>query len=215
MQPRAIKQLIQLFQRLPGVGPRQASRFAYALLDESPDIQRALRHALAILAEDVERCPTCFRAKEKGKQCESCKFEMSAYQDIDSGGSSSHRILVVEKDQDVETIEKSGLWRGAYHVAGGLISPLREDALLSGRLRGLHERVARLASTQKEMEIVMAFSATPQGEATQRYLEKILEPFCAPKGPVKITSLARGLSTGAEIEYADPGTLSHALKNRK
>lgn len=204
MHPKAIKHLIQYFQRLPGVGPRQASRFAYALLDEPPETVRAIRNALKELTEETDRCPTCFRAREKISRCQSCNTE-----------GMEHRILAVEKDQDAETVEKSGLWRGAFHITGGTISPLREDANLANRMRGLHERVASLIKTKKDIEVVMAFSATANGEATQAYIEKILEPFLAPKGPVKLTRLGRGLSTGAEIEYADPATLSHALKNRK
>lgn len=204
MHPKAIKQLIHYFQRLPGVGPRQASRFAYALLDEPLETIRAIRNALKELTEETDRCPTCFRAREKTSRCPSCAMREEI-----------PRILVVEKDQDAETVEKSGVWRGAYHIVGGIISPLRDDPLLTHRLRGLHARVAALAETKKDIEIVMALSATANGEATQTYIEKILEPFVAPKGPVKLTRLGRGLSTGAEIEYADPNTLLHALKNRK
>lgn len=204
MHPKAIKQLIHYFQRLPGVGPRQASRFAYALLDEPSETVRAIRDALKELTEETKRCPTCFRACEKTSRCQWCNA---------SEGVS--RILVVEKDQDAETVEKSGVWRNAYHITGGTISPLRDDPLLTHRLHGLHTRVASLAKTKKDIEIVLALSATANGEATQSYIEKILEPFLAPKGQVKITRLGRGLSTGAEIEYADPSTLSHALKNRK
>lgn len=210
MHPKAIKQLVAFFQRLPGVGPRQASRFAYALLDESPEVLQAMRAALKALAEETSRCLICFRAKEKEKQCESCVFEISNHDEA-----SSHRILVVEKDQDVETIEKSGLWRGVYHITGGTISPLRDDPLIKNRMRGLYKRIVSLASKKNDIEVVMALSATTNGEETERYLEKILEPYVAPKGPVKLTRLGRGLSTGAEIEYADPSTLSHALKNRK
>lgn len=204
MHPKAIKHLIQYFQRLPGIGPRQASRFAYALLDEPSEIIHALARALKELTENTERCSTCFRACEKTAQCQGCNTREAP-----------NRILVVEKDQDAETVEKSGVWRGAYHITGGAISPLREDAILMNRIRGLYERVAPLAKTQKDIEIVMALSATANGEATQTYIEKILEPFLTPKGSVKLTRLGRGLSTGAEIEYADPSTLSHALRNRK
>jgi recombination protein RecR len=204
MQPKAIKQLIQYFQRLPGVGPRQASRFAYALLDEPLETAHALIRALETLTEETDRCSTCFRAREKTRPCKSCSVEKI-----------EPRILVVEKDQDAETVEKSGVWRGAYHITGGAISPLRDDPLIINRIRGLYERVAFLAGKKNDIEVVMAFSATLNGEATERYLEKILEPYVAPKGPVKLTRLGRGLSTGAEIEYADSSTLSHALKNRK
>lgn len=204
MHPKAIKQLIHYFQRLPSVGPRQASRFAYALLDEPRETIVAIARALKALTEETERCSICFRACEKTARCQSCNT---------SEGVS--RILVVEKDQDAETVEKSGVWRGTYHITGGTISPLRDDSLLTHRLHGLHARVASLAKTKKDIEIVLALSATANGEATQTYIEKILEPFLAPKGSAKITRLGRGLSTGAEIEYADPSTLSHALKNRK
>lgn len=204
MHPKAIKNLIHYFQRLPGVGPRQASRFAYSLLDEPRETVVAIAAALKALTEETERCPTCFRASEKTSRCQSCNTSET-----------ERRILVVEKDQDAETVEKSGVWRSTYHIIGGTISPLREDVVLANRIRGLYERVASLARAKKNVEIVMALSATANGEATQAYIEKILEPFLAPKGPVKITRLGRGLSTGAEIEYADPSTLSHALKNRK
>lgn len=204
MHPKAIQQLIHYFQRLPGVGPRQASRFAYALLDEPCETVGAITRALKALTEETGRCPTCFRARETISPCQSCNVPEKEC-----------RILVVEKDQDAETVEKSGVWRGTYHITGGTISPLREDAILTNRIRGLYERVASLAKIKKDIEIIMALSATANGEATQTYVEKILEPFLAPKGPVKLTRLGRGLSTGAEIEYADPSTLSHALKNRK
>ncbi len=204
MHPKAIKQLINYFQRLPGVGPRQASRFAYSLLDEPSEILRSLRNAVKELAEETSRCPICFRARENITPCRSC-----------GDTEAKQQILVVEKDQDVETVEKSGVWRGAYHITGGTISPLYHDPLLNNRMRGLHKRVVSLAKTKKDIEVVMALSATANGEATQAYIEKILEPFVVPKGPVKLTRLGRGLSTGAEIEYADPSTLSHALKNRK
>lgn len=204
MHPKAIKQLIYYFQRLPGIGPRQASRFAYALLDEQAEIIHALARALKELTENTERCPICFRACEKAARCPSCNARAAI-----------PRILVVEKDQDAETVEKSGIWRGAYHIIGGAISPLHDNPLIHLRMRGLHDRIASLAKIQKDIEVVMALSATANGEATERYIEKILEPFMTPKGSVKLTRLGRGISTGAEIEYADPSTLSHALKNRK
>ncbi|MBI3420528.1 MAG: recombination protein RecR [Candidatus Sungbacteria bacterium] len=204
MHPKAIKHLIHYFQRLPGVGPRQASRFTYSLLDEPRETVIAIAAALKALTEKTERCAMCFRARETTSPCQSC-----------NASETERRILVVEKDQDAETVEKSGMWRGTYHIIGGTISPLREDTILTHRIRGLYERVASLARAKKSVEIVMALSATANGEATQAYIEKILEPFLTPKGQAKITRLGRGLSTGAEIEYADPNTLSHALKNRK
>ena len=121
------------------------------------------------------------------------------------------KIAVVEKDTDFETMEKSGVYDGHYHILGGLISAL--DAESASRLR-LKELFGRGKKENAVKEIILALSATPEGEFSARYIEKILEPLSRDR-KLKMTRLGRGLSTGAELEYLNRETLKNALENRK
>ena len=192
--------------RLPGIGPRQASRFAYTLLDEDTETLEKFGDTLKELARTVGRCTECFRGIEHtdGQTlCLVCKTNTIS------------TILVVEKDQDHETVAKSGHWSGAYHVLGGTISLLNEKSRVTDRIRALFDRIARRTKdAPKPIEIVLATSATTEGDATALYIERVLEPFV--KGSkIIITRPARGISTGTEMEFADPQTLKNALMNRK
>lgn len=206
MLPDPLQQLMEYFMRLPGIGPRQASRFAYTLLDEDAETLEKFGNALKDLARAVGRCAECSRGIEKknGKTlCDKC-----AQDDLAA-------ILVVEKDQDYETIAKSGHWQDAYHVLGGAVSLLNEKSRVTDRIRALFDRLARRTKTvQKPIEIVLATSATTEGDATALYIERVLEPFLKDK-KIIISRLARGISTGTEMEFADPQTLKNALTNRK
>ena len=205
MHPDPIQRLIEYFMRLPGIGPRQASRFAYTLLDEDKKAIRGFRDALADLETIVGRCEECYRGVERkngSTLCNVCKNdELSS-------------ILVLEKDQDLENISKSGVWNGGYHVLGGTISILNEKSRVTDRIKGLYDRVARRSEKHAPLEIVLATSATPEGDSTSLYIERILAPFTEQK-KTAITRLGRGISTGAEIEYTDPQTLKNAFNNRK
>jgi recombination protein RecR len=205
MQPEPIKKLIEYFTRLPGIGPRQASRFASTLLDEDETTLAGFGETLIELSRSVGRCDECFRSIEKRegrKACDLCT--------LDTTGS----ILVVEKDQDLETISKTGTWPDGYHVLGGTISLLNEKSRVTDRIRGLHARLAKKAREDSPIEVVLATSATTEGDSTALYIERILEPFVKEK-KVSVTRLGRGISTGTEMEFADPQTLRDALKNRK
>jgi len=206
MHPDPINRLMEYFMRLPGIGPRQASRFAYTLLDEDTETLEKFGDTLKDLARTVGRCAECFRSIERTNDnilCQTCNTDAIA------------TILVVEKDQDYETISKSGHWDGAYHVLGGAISLLNEKSRVTDRIRALFDRLARRVKTaSKPIEVVLATSATTEGDATALYIERVLEPFIK-AGKVTLTRLGRGISTGTEMEYADPQTLKNALKNRK
>ncbi len=197
---------MEYFMRLPGIGPRQASRFAYTLLDEDAETLEKFGDSLKELARGVGRCAECFRGIERKNGetlCATCKSD------------SIEAILVVEKDQDYETVVKSGHWAGAYHVLGGTISLLNEKGRVTDRIRALFDRIARRTkNVEKPLEIVLATSATTEGDATALYIDRVLEGFVKEKR-ARVTRPARGISTGTEMEFADPQTLKNALANRK
>lgn len=119
--------------------------------------------------------------------------------------------MVVEKDTDLDTLEKTGVYNGKYFVLGGVISPLQQDG--QKRLR-LSELVKRISVEKNIEELVLGTSSTAEGDLTARYIEKILEPHIAKNG-IKISRLGRGLSTGLELEFSDPDTFKNAYLNRK
>ena len=120
--------------------------------------------------------------------------------------------MIVEKDTDLDTLEKTGVFNGRYFVLGGVISPLRLDS--QKRLR-LKELAARISIEKTLKEVVLGTSSTAEGDLTGRYIEKILEPHIAGKKNIKLTRLGRGLSTGIELEYSDLETFRNAYLNRK
>jgi len=218
--------LKKLLEKLPGVGPRQAGRFIWALLDFSGDEQQKLSKAIAELSKHLKRCGTCFRAfspplnpllsKEgRGGTCSFC---------LPTSKRDHTKIMVVEKDNDLLNIEKSGAYGGFYHVLGGMIDPLDENPIVRERIKKLYERIScssppeadpHLAETDVfPREIILALSPTKMGEFTSNYIIKILEPITKPQN-LKISRLARGLATGTDLEYADELTLRQALDNRK
>lgn len=203
MQPEAVKKLIDFFMRLPGIGPRQASRFVSALLDEDHETVQAFSQALHELASSTSRCSECFQNIDstKGTKCAICQSPTIS------------RILVIEKDQDLETIAKSGAWDGAYHVLGGTVAVLNEKSKATERIKALYHRAQNRAKTHP-LEIVLATSATTEGDATAMYIERVLEPLTK-ELPITISHLARGISTGTDMEFVDPQTLKNAIKNRK
>ncbi|OGF61170.1 recombination protein RecR [Candidatus Giovannonibacteria bacterium RIFCSPHIGHO2_01_FULL_45_33] len=200
--------LRKLLEKLPGIGPRQANRFLWAMLDFSEDEQKDLARAIAELPKHLRRCAVCSRAfnvrvqavaaNSDEKHCSFC-FEYSKRE--------KNKIMVIEKDNDILNIERSGAYGGLYHVLGGMIDPLDENPIVRERIKKLYERVGK---NHPNYEVILALSPTKTGEFTSNYITKVLEPL-APK----ITRLARGLSTGVELEYADEMTIRHALDNRR
>ena len=200
MKPQAIERLIKLFIRFPGIGPRQAARLAYFLADSEKSMIEDLKEGLSEL-KSLNRCLKCFKTHSGSEFCSIC---------IDSNRDHS-KIAVVERDTDLEAMEKSGAYDGHYHVLGGLLSVIDDK---SRDLLRLKEIFKRAKGDKKLNEIILCLSATPEGEFSARYIEKILEPAQKENG-FKITRLGRGLSTGAELEYLNRDTLKNALENRK
>lgn len=202
--PKRLRELIEALQELPGIGPRQATRFAFAILEKDPAYRERASELLRALAGETALCRECSRVTEphESSTCNICR----------SPGRDRRIIVVVEKDSDVEAFESAGITDSVYHVLGGSISALEKNSQERLHLKELFERVKRLqnADQKKTIEIIIATSNTLEGNQTATYIERILEPL-----KVQVTRLGRGLATGLEIEYADPQTLENALKNRK
>src|SRR3990167_3820734 len=186
----AIERLVTLFGRFSGIGPRQAGRFVQYLLRSNPTLRRELIESVKALGEKVHQCPECFRFhSSEQKTCGVCTDTKRDHQ----------FLAVVASDADLSALEHSGTYLGHYFVLGGTISLANEKAH-GLRIKQLINVVAkRLKGGLKE--IILAFLANPEGDATasrvRQELSDIQNQSCT------ISSLGRGLSTGSELEYAD------------
>ena len=193
------KNTIKLLQKLPGVGPRQAARFILALLDKDESELRELGQAIVNLKKDIRFCRECFNVSENG----SCHVCSDPKRD-------NAKILVVEKVTDLDSIEKTGLYKGLYHVLGGSINPLDGVTPETLRFKELDKRIDQL-SDGRELELIIATNPNTAGETTSLYIKDL---FGNKKGVV-LTRLGRGLASGSNLEYADETTLRNALEYRK
>lgn len=191
--------LIEAFLKFPGIGPRQAKRFVFFLAGENKEYVDGLAKLISEVKSGMKQCAGCFR------YFESKNIEVDLCPVCADAGRDSSVIMVVEKDVDLENIERTGNFHGKYFVLGGLLS-LSGNGTTEIRLKQLFDKVKK----EKPKEIILATSATVEGENTNLYIERILEPL-----KVKISRLGRGLSTGAELEYSDSETIENALKNRQ
>jgi recombination protein RecR len=198
-----IEKLSELFERFPGIGPRQAQRFVQFLLRSSPSMRRELIEGVRDLASSVHQCPECMRfSTSKKGLCSICADDRR----------DAALVAVVASDADLLAIERSHTFRGRYFVLGGLIS-LASDKTSGLRITELLANVVKRAKNGLT-EIILAFPANPEGDATAIRIREELEKTANDSG-IKITKLGRGLSTGSELEYADSDTLRSALDNRK
>ncbi len=200
----SIDNLATLFMKFPGIGTRQAKRFVYFLLAQDPHFVETLAYEISELKKNITQCSSCFRfypSMGGGHVCDIC---MS---DTDSAV-----LLVVEKDMDFESMRRSGGYAGKYFIMGGTIPVLEQDPASRIRIRELLTRIEQ-GAPEGLSEVILAFSANPEGDFTREYVIKTIEPVLLQLG-ITITTLGRGLSTGTELEYSDADTLKHALKNR-
>ncbi len=195
-----VARLIEAFSRLPGIGPKTAQRLTYHLL-RAPDAEaRALARALVAVRDEVVFCDRCFNISD-APLCPICR---------DPGRDEAH-LCVVEEPLDVLAIERTGEFRGRYHVLHGAISPI--DGIGPDRLkiRELLERVDEAVSAGAQIEeVIIATNPTLEGEATAMYLGERLEGRVG-----SVTRIARGLPVGGDLEYADDVTLIRALQGRR
>ncbi|MDP3982389.1 MAG: recombination mediator RecR [bacterium] len=207
MYPRLIQELVEAFSRFPGIGPRAGTRFAlYLTKAPSYEIENMVS-VLSRLKREVGICSFCFHlfdAKEQDHKnvCVICR----------NPGRVTGSLCVVEKEEDVETIEKSGVYKGRYFVLGGTVGMLRKKDMEKIRVKELTERVktpSRFDYPGVFKEIIIATNPTPEGEATALYVERSLDSL-----GVALTRLARGIPIGGEIEYADEETIRSAFNGR-
>ncbi len=202
-----IDRLTAEFERFPGIGPRQARRFVQFLLGQSGSTRASLAQHIQALGAYTARCNQCFRwFVKRSEDVKTCDLCASAHRDRGT-------LFVVEKDADIENVERSG-FKGMYFVLGGNVPLSEEHPEQFVRTRELAQRVERDAAQGTLKEIVLGLSATTEGDHTRLILSERLEPL-SQKLQFKLTSLGRGLSTGSELEYADPDTISEALGNRR
>ena len=194
------KRIVRLFQKLPGVGPRQAARFVLALMEKSDAELQDLGKAIQNLKKEISFCPNCFNISDNG-HCFVCS----------NNKRDGNKILVVEKVTDLDSIEKTGLYNGLYHVLGGAVNPLDGATPDTLKIKELAGRVHNHLKAKKEIELIIATNPNTPGETTSLYLKDMFQN----KKGVILTRLARGLASGSNLEYADEITLKHALEYRK
>ena len=192
-----VARLIEAFGRLPGVGQKTAQRLAYHVLRAPPDEARALADALVAIKDEVDYCSICCNITDVG--VDPCVICADARRD-------ATRICVVEEPLDVLAIERTGEFRGRYHVLHGAISPI--DGIGPERIRA-RELIERVREGGVD-EVILATNPNLEGEATAMYLADLLAPHVA-----AVTRIARGLPVGGDLEYADDVTLIRSLQGRR
>ena len=195
MYAETLSKLIDELQKLPGIGPKSAQRLAFFILGSSKKSADELVFAIQQAKEKLRYCSTCFNITD----IDPCKI---CSDDSRENGT----LCVVADPKDLVAIERSGVYNGKYHVLGGVISPL--DGVEPDSLR-IKELLVRL-SPGTIKEVVLAVSPTTEGEATSIYLTRLIKPL-----GICLTRIAYGLPIGADMDYADPATLSKALEGRR
>ena len=190
-----VQDLIDELGRLPGVGPKSAQRIAFHLLKLPSQDALRLANAIAVVKERVSFCQTCFNIAE-GEACTMCTDERR----------DASVICVVEEPRDIVAIEKTGEYRGRYHVLQGAISPI--EGIGPDQLR-VGELLARLGD-DTVTEVILCTNPNIEGEATAMYLSRLLKPM-----GIRVTRIASGLPVGGDLEYADELTLGRALEGRR
>ncbi len=192
---KSVENLINEFRKLPGIGPKSAKRIVFFLLKLShSDIVKFSRNLIE-MKEKVKFCSKCYSLTEEDI-CHICRDQFR----------DRKKICIVEEVSDAIIIEKTGEYKGLYHILGGLLSPIENVGPDEIRVPRLLERV----KDSNIEEVIIALNPTVEGESTAMYLKKILTPF-----GVKVTKLASGLPVGGDLEYADEITIGRAISDRR
>lgn len=195
MFPSCIQNLINEFSKLPGIGPKAAERIVFYLLEKPKQEVKTFIQALIEVKTKTKICKQCFNVSEN----ELCRICSDSKRD-------KTIICVVENALDIIPLEKTGQFKGLYHILDGRIEPSK--GITPEKLR-IKELIARVKK-EKIKEVIIATNPTTEGETTALYLVRLLKPL-----DIKITRIGRGLPTGANLEYADETTLSSALIGRR
>ncbi len=195
--------------RFPGIGPKQAKRFVYFLLREHSHYKDQLIKSLEELRFTGKQCEKCFRyygdknADSKKTLCEICA----------SSTRESATIMILEKELDLDAIEKTGSYNGLYFILGGLVPPLTEKPSELIRIRELTAYIHSGITNENLAEVIFALPVTDYGDTTTEYVEKTIKQIVGVE-KLQLTHLARGLSSGLELEYVDRDTFKQALERR-
>ncbi|MEX2014202.1 MAG: toprim domain-containing protein [Parcubacteria group bacterium] len=198
----SIDKLSEIFSRFPGIGPRQAKRFVYFLLSRNGDYTSELVRAVQDLKKEIIQCSECMRffpSTSRGQVlCSVC-----ADQNRDSS-----MLMIVPRDIDFEAVERSGSYKGHYFILGGVVPILEKEPEKRIRSKELEVRIKK--GLEKGLkEIILAMNANLEGENTAEFIKQLYQG-----DTLVFSTLGRGLSTGAELEYVDPETLKHAFLHR-
>lgn len=189
-----VQNLIDELGRLPGIGPKSAQRIAFHLLKAAPEDAKRLARVIVEAKERVSWCRRCYNLAE-GELCSFCRDERR----------DPHMLCIVEEPRDIVAIERTGEYKGRYHVLQGAISPI--EGIGPEQLR-IKELLARLPD-EGVTEVILATNPNIEGEATAMYLARLLKPL-----GIRVTRIASGLPVGGDLEYADEVTLGRALEGR-
>lgn len=206
----ATERLAELFMRFPGIGPKQAKRFVYYLLREHSHFKEQLIKALEELKFTGKQCDMCFRyfgdknPSSTKTRCNICEDETR----------DRKTLMLLEKELDMDAIEKTGSYTGVYFILGGLVPPLTEKPSEIIRIRELTARIHEGIKDETVAEIIFALPVTDYGDVTTEYIEKTVKQIVG-IDKVKLTHLARGLSSGLELEYVDRNTFENAFERRQ
>ena len=187
-----IDELVRLVSKLPGLGPKSAKRITLKLINNREILIKPLAKALANVYKNVVKCLICGNLKARNRDCECLKNNFD-------------KICVVENIADMWVIRNTGVYKGYFHILGGTLSTVDEKSQDKLLINSLINRVKKNSIN----EVILATSATVEGQTTAHYIQKSLKEI-----KVKISKLAQGLPVGGEIEYLDDGTLFSAFKNR-
>ena len=203
-----LDKLIAYFEKFPGIGGRQAKRFAFHILTLKPEQVQELASLITSLPQSVDECLSCHRFFSHQRNSTNGLCPICADNSRDKS-----KLILVARDVDIQAIERSGVYDGLYFVLGGNV-PLLNSTDNNSRLRtpAFRALIAQKLETGLK-EVIFAFAINPDGENTGRYIENVLKEIPG-SSTLKISALGRGLSTGSELEYADPETIKSALRNR-
>ncbi len=200
----SIDKLAEIFGKFPGIGPRQAKRFVYFLLSRNGDYSGELTRAIQELKKEISQCEECmkfFVYPEHGRGAKICSICADDTRD-------NSMLMIVPRDVDLEAVEKSGSYKGYYFVLGGVVPILEKEPEKRIRIKNLESRIKN--GLKKGLkEVILAMNANLDGENTAEFIKERCQG-----STLTFSTLGRGLSTGAELEYADPETLKNAFLHR-
>jgi recombination protein RecR len=201
--------LTELMRALPGIGTKQSERFVTYLLEKGPVYAHDMAETLKQLHNSVRQCRVSYQYFETTDPTETVSPI------IRDNTRDQSLLMIVEKDTDIVSLEKSHSYSGQYFVLGGLVPMLQTKTRSSIRINELLNLVQKKSAEKTLSEIILGFSFTPEGDHTRLYIETKLEQLKTEKNAsFSISSLGRGMAVGSEIEYSDPSTLSYALQHR-